>query len=181
MDFSTNASSFEISQLVDDLSAGDLINSFASQSRRLGRPRPSSDLTTNALPRAIEENWVKLKQSGLSSKFYSRLLRLALDRFNPAITTSSKEKIRASSLSDFLEFWARIKTDAVEPELSVSKDGSIFVEWFKSNNQRLDIKFAEGAVIFGLFNQGKILEGAETKEQAAQILQDHHARPFRWR
>ena len=186
MDFSTGLTRFQVGSLLDDDSGGSAIKSFGSDGpslRRRRRSQSDTDTTqTEALPAAFVSNWTKLKSSKLSPKFYSRLLRLASGRFGTTtVAPSNERKLRPSSLSDFLEFWSQIKGEAVEPDVSLSNDGSISVEWFKSNDQRLDIKFAEETVMFGLLNSGKILEGAESKELVALILRSHSAKPFRWR
>ncbi len=185
MDFFTGITRFQVDSLLDEDSAGSSIRSFGSDNPSLRQRRarqPDADtVQTEALPAAFASNWTKLKSSQLSPKFYSRLLRLASDGFSSKPLQSNERKLRPSSLSDFLDFWSKIKGAAVEPDVSLSNDGSISVEWFKSNDQRLDVKFAQDAVMFGLLNNGKILEGAENKEQVALILLSHGAKPFLWR
>jgi hypothetical protein len=184
MDLLTGQTPFQIDDLGDNLSStGSSVSVSVRPPGRLISPRrpPQQDIVgTDALPAALAANWSKLRTSGLSPKFYSRLMRLASDRFSSA-PPPKQEKARSSSLSDFLDFWSVIRMDAVEPDLSLSNDGSIVVEWFKSNDQRLDIKFGETGVLFGLFNKGNVLEGSETKELVASILMNHSARPFQWR
>jgi hypothetical protein len=184
MDFSTNVGRFQIESSADDHpSSGSQIEtfgSFAVGTRMRRRPRPEVDVLTDALPNSLVANWTKLSASELSRRFYSRLLRLASDRFSGQPLPSS-ERLRASSLSDFLDFWSKIKSTAAEPEISLSNDGSLIAEWFRSPEQRLDIKFGRSAVMFGLFNKEHIIEGAESKELVALILSGHSARPLEWR
>ncbi|HEV2156363.1 hypothetical protein [Bradyrhizobium sp.] len=180
MEFSTGLTAIEIESQFDDVSAGTSIVDSGQALRRI-RPRSrGAEVATESLPIAIAENWTKLQASGLSRKFYSRLLRLAADRYQ-SIGPRGSERLRSSSLSDFLDLWSRIRSEAVEPEISLSSDQSLTVEWFKSPDERLDIKFGRTAVLFGLLNKGHILEGAENKELVAMILLSHKAKPLQWR
>ena len=90
------------------------------------------------------------------------------------------QSMKVSSLNRFLHFWSLIRDDAVEPELALAPDGSIHAEWFKSLRQRLDIRFTDPNVRFGMFTNNNILEGADKLSTVAQILKDHHAKPLTW-
>jgi hypothetical protein len=180
MDLSTGLTPLEVESLVDEGSAGIPILSFGSTLRPM-RPRPHTrDVSTEAMPAALISNWTKLKSSGLSSRFYSRLVRLASDRFSSG-PPRTPERLQPTSLSNFLDFWEKIEEVAAEPEISLSNDGSVVAEWFRSPEQRLDIKFGQNTAMFGLFNKRNILEGAEKKDLVALILLSHDAKPLQWR
>jgi hypothetical protein len=183
MDFQTGITPLEIESHLEDSSSGTLLHAFgATPMRAHARSRGGREIATETLPTAMVANWTKLKSSALSAQFYSRLLRLASDRFSSAAPhATTAERLRPSSLSDFLDIWSTIKSDAVEPEISLSTDGSLIAEWFKSPDQHLDIKFGRSAVMFGLFNRGHIIEGAEGKDLVVAILRNHSAKPFQWR
>lgn len=131
-----------------------------------------------ALPEAVSASWTRIAQADISVRLYSRLVRLASqpDGWRGPGSLS----LRPSSLKRFLEFWTMVRNEAREPELALAPDGSLHAEWFKSHRQRLDVRFAEPKVIFGLFAGNSILEGADNLKTVAQILMQHHAKPLAW-
>lgn len=174
---STNSNAFEITshESSSDLSSA-LGHALGSS---ISTKRLSVDLTTDALPDALSANWSKLTAANLTKSFRSRLLTLASDRLGTS--PSEIRGLRPKSLSDFLDFWDDVKEHAVEPEITVSRDGSLVAEWFKSEKERLDIKFADRALLFGLLDKGAILEGAQGIDLVSKILLDHDSKPLKWR
>jgi hypothetical protein len=88
--------------------------------------------------------------------------------------------LRPASLRNFLEFWSAIRGGAVEPELALAPDGSLHAEWFKSPRQRLDVRFLDRNLVFGLFTNNNVLEGTEHHNTVALILKAHQAKPLSW-
>jgi hypothetical protein len=144
------------------------------------KPRvpPQQIVPTGTAPPAIIAAWGGIRQARMSSEMYEKLLRLA--SVAPGWRGPGAQSMKVSSLNQFLHFWSLIRDDAVEPELALAPDGSIHAEWFKSIRQRLDIRFADANVRFGMFTNNNILEGADKLATVAQILKDHHAKPLTW-
>jgi hypothetical protein len=140
------------------------------------RPRQTP---TSAAPRKIIDAWGAITQAGMSACMYAKLVRLA--SVPPGWRGPATRELRDSSLTQFLHFWSLVRADAAEPELALAPDGSIHAEWFKSPRQRLDVRFAENNVRFGLFVTNNVLEGMDKLTTVANILQAHHAKPLRWR
>jgi hypothetical protein len=138
-------------------------------------PMPTGS-STDAIPPAIRANWGRIARARLSERMYESILRIA----------TAREEVRAPalapiSLAQFLEFWRKVGTDAVEPELVLASDGTIHAEWFRSARQRLDVRFTTGGkAIFGLFATTGVLEGADSADAVATWLAMHPARPLRW-
>ena len=144
------------------------------------KPRvPSPQMVpTEAAPPTIVAAWGAIRQARMSSEMYGKLVRLAF--VAPGWRGPGAQSMKVSSLNQFFHFWSLIRNDAVEPELALAPDGSIHAEWFKSLRQRLDIRFADANVRFGMFTNNNILEGADKLATVAQILKDHHAKPLTW-
>ncbi len=146
----------------------------------IAQRRPSPRLVqTSAAPRTIVDTWGAITKARMSAGMYAKLVRLASSP--PEWRGPQTQPLRASSLAQFLQFWSLIGTNAAEPELALAPDGSIHAEWFKSPRQRLDVRFAENNVRFGMFANQKILEGAESLVTVANILKSHDAKPLTWR
>jgi hypothetical protein len=62
----------------------------------------------------------------------------------------------------------------------LAPDGTIHAEWFESSRKRLDAKFSERDVVFGLFAQNNIVEGVDSVATVAQILKLHRSKPLSW-
>lgn len=135
----------------------------------------SDSISTNALPRAISENWGKILRAKLTGAMLSNLTRISIGRRRP-----NARALTTQSLGEFLEFWGRVRAVAVEPEITAAPDGTLCAEWFKSPQQRLDVRFVPGRVMFGLFSREGILEGAESLDNVAKYLKSHSARPLQW-
>jgi hypothetical protein len=152
-----------------------------SQLPALSDPRrryPDPERPTDSLPPPIRDNWSRIGRASFSRPLYARLLRIA-GRSNGWRGTSSIA-LTSNSLRNFLEFWRRVRSVAVEPELALAPDGCLHVEWFKSRQRHLDAKFADQKVIFGLFNGRNILEGAEDRDSVVAILTSHRSKPLTW-
>jgi hypothetical protein len=130
---------------------------------------------TAAVPAVLQSNWSKIAKANMSNDLYASLIRIARAS-GPGIHT-----LKLKSLQNFLAFWVAVRDDAAEPELGLGPDGSIFPEWFKSHKQRLDVRFTDQRVFFGLFANNDILEGASSLDDAAKTLMAHHAKPLSWR
>ena len=131
--------------------------------------------TTSVLPKAIADNWGKVLRAHVSEAMQSRLIRIASARRGP-----NAKALTTQSLGDFLDFWNQVKIDAVEPEITVAPDGTLCAEWFRSPQQKLDVRFALGRAVFGLFSRRGILEGSESLGNVALYLRNHSARPLQW-
>jgi hypothetical protein len=174
----TSTGTFDLPIFEEEATQGlSMRSSIGSAEIRRFRPPAVTTINTDALPAALTANWTRLNASNFSAKFYTRLLRLAGERFNNAV---KKEPLRSESLSNFLRFWEHIKAEAREPDVAISKDGSIHAEWFKSRRQHLDMKFLDDRILFGLIDGDKILEGAESRELVHLILTSHGSKPFQW-
>jgi hypothetical protein len=130
---------------------------------------------TDTLPQAISENWGRILRARLSDEMQSRLIRVASQR-----RRSDVRPLTTQSLGDFLKFWSQVRLTAVEPEITVAPDGTLSAEWFKSAQQKLDVRFVYGRAVFGLFSRRGILEGSESIENVAKYLKTHSAKPLQW-
>jgi hypothetical protein len=137
-------------------------------------PIPSA----NSLPDSILSSWTRIARAGMSVGMYDDLVRIAARP--PGWGGPSSLGLRPASLRNFLEFWSSVRDAASEPELTLAPDGTLHAEWFKSARQHLDVRFLEQRVIFGLFANNSILEGAEHRDMVAQVLKAHRAKPLSW-
>jgi len=135
-------------------------------------PERSSQMT--ALPQIIERNWSRIALADLTVGLVSRLVSAA------AATERNRKPLSEKALERFFRFWRSVKDQASEPEIVPTPDGGLHAEWFKSPSQRLDIKFSESNVFFGLINGKKILEGAYDQDTVAAILKNNPSQPLRW-
>lgn len=134
--------------------------------------------STGALPDTISESWGDIVNAGMSVGMYGDLVRMATAP--SGWRGPGSLALRPISLKNFIAFWLAIRDVAKEPELTLAPDGSLHAEWFKSTRQRLDVRFADKNVIFGVLNQGNIVEGAEQPNTVAEFLRLHHAKPLSW-
>jgi hypothetical protein len=170
----------------------DLSLTFPDESARSAEPTPiiqsSSTMqeankliersTTGALPNTISETWGDIVNAGMSVGMYGDLVRMAT--VPSGWRGPGSLALRSISLKNFIAFWLAIRDIAKEPELTLAPDGTLHAEWFKSVRQRLDVRFADKNVIFGLLNQDKIVEGAEQPNTVAEFLKLHPAKPLSW-
>ena len=141
--------------------------------------RPIEALSgTDSLPESIWTSWGRIAQANMSVRMLGDLVRIAAagDGWRGA----GSRALRAGSLANFLEFWSLIRADAKEPELALAPDGSLHAEWFESQRRRLDVRFADKHVFFGLFSNNTIVEGVDDLKTVAQILRLHRAAPLKW-
>lgn len=110
---------------------------------------------------------------------YGNLVRLASAPDGWAGPTS--KALHPPAILRFLSFWTLIRDEAAEPALTLAPDGSLVAEWFKSERQRLDVRYLPRGVVFGLITPKNILEGAESAETLAAILKVHPQKPLQWR
>jgi len=148
--------------------------------RSIGAPPDiaKSRQTADTLPTSLLANWGRIAQANISVRMYNDLMRVATRP--PGWRGPGSLALRPSSLKNFLEFWSAVRDGASEPQLSLAPDGSIHAEWYKSARQRLDARFLDQKVIFGLFANKSILEGIEPRELLVTILKAHHAKPMTW-
>jgi hypothetical protein len=140
---------------------------------------PESDPSeTSLLPESIFESWGTINRVGMSVRMYGDLVRLA--SVPDGWRGPGSRALRARSLKSFLDFWALVRSEAKEPEITLAPDGMIHAEWFESNRKRLDARFSERGVVFGLFAQDKIVEGVDSVEVVSQILKLHGSKPLSW-
>ena len=132
----------------------------------------------NSVPQSALALWTRIGRANMSVRMFGDLMRIAAQPNGwrgPASVA-----LRAASLKGFLDFWADIRGQAKEPELSLVPDGSLLAEWYKSEKQRLDVRFVKHTVLFGLLADDRILEGAEQLQTVAQILKSHQLKPLNW-
>ncbi len=120
----------------------------------------------NAVPDAVENNWVLLAKSKTLTKIYGRILRLAQEAESPG-----RAALRPGSLRTFLSFWDVVSVLAPEPEFTISRNGSLVAEWHRSWNRHLDVEFKEhGMVLYGLFIGKTVSEGRDKADTLARRL-----------
>lgn len=150
------------------------------------RPRPSANTVgatqvleretksaTTLFPDALLAHWNEIVSTGISVRLYRDLVRLGLGR-----RVQGNVAMREDSLKSFLQFWARVREGAAEPEIALAPDGTIHAEWYESPKKRLDVRFATPKAFFGLFDGNNILEGVERPEIVAQLLMAYPGRPL---
>jgi hypothetical protein len=184
MDFGTNITKFKSIPFPDEGtratgSVPDVRDEIAPTrpgSRVISEDQPPAP--ANSLPQSILSSWSRIAQANMSVRMYGDLVRIAAQQ--PGWRGLGSRGLRPASLRNFLEFWSAIRDGAAEPELALAPDGTLHAEWFKSQRQRLDVRFLDHQVLFGLFANNTILEGAEHRDTVAQILNAHHAKPLSW-
>ena len=120
----------------------------------------------NAVPDAVEINWVLLAKLKPSRKIYGRILHLAQEA-----GPSGRAALRPGSLRTFLTFWDEVRSLAPEPELTLARNGNLVAEWHKRWNCHLDVEFKEdGMVLYGLFTGRIVSEGRDKADVLAQRL-----------
>jgi hypothetical protein len=132
---------------------------------------------SDALPGAVRANWGKIAKAKLTQRMYAKIVRVA------AASAALRPPARAltpASLGVFLDFWMRVRFVAAEPELALAADGIVSAEWYKSPRQKLDLRFAASTVIYGLFANSSISEGADSSETVANLLKAHPSKPLQW-
>jgi hypothetical protein len=137
-----------------------------------------SGSTTNLLPETILNNWGSIVRGAMSVRMYGDLVRLA--SFQDGWRGPGSRSLRAGSLNNFLRFWGLVRSYAKEPEIALAPDGSLHAEWFASERKRLDAKFSERDVVFGLFANTVIVEGVDDVKNVVQILSLQRSRPLSW-
>jgi hypothetical protein len=181
MDANTRIIQFKILPFRDDDSGGTGTVPDVRDERALPRALQKADDqkgSSNTLPEAILRSWSRIARANMSVRMYGDLVRIANQP--PGWRGPGSLRLRPASLKNFLEFWSIVRNDAAEPELALAPDGTLHAEWFKSQRQRLDVRFLEHKVVFGLIASNSILEGAEQQNTVAQILKSHHAQPLSW-
>ena len=135
--------------------------------------------STGALPDTISESWGDIVNAGMSVGMYGDLVRMATA---PSGVARARIACFASHISQkfhrILVSYSRCcKRTGAYPR----SDGSLHAEWFKSTRQRADVRFAGKNVIFGVLNQGNIVEGAEQPNTVAEFPKvAPHAKPLSW-
>jgi hypothetical protein len=137
-----------------------------------------TEVPTETLPETLQGSWTKIARANMSVILYADLVRVA--RLASGWAGLDTQPLRPKSLQNFLEFWTIVREVAAEPEVTLAPDGSLHAEWFKSPQQRLDVKFADQKAFFGLLTNNSILEGVDELHTVAQILMLHRARPLSW-
>lgn len=151
-----------------------------SQQSTAATPTPTAPgpSPTNSLPDAILTSWSRIAQADMSVSLYRNLVRIAMRP--DGWRGPGSRSLTPTSLRSFLEFWSTIRASAAEPELALAPDGSLHAEWFKSNRQRLDVRFAGKQALFGLLTNNSIVEGVDSLHTVAEILSAHPAKPLSW-
>ena len=180
MDFGTNISELRSIAFPDEGAKASLTTPDAAEPpvRRASLPNKQEPSSANTLPSALLSMWSRIAHANMSVRLYDDLVRVAgqPDGWRGPGTMA----LRPSSLKNFLDFLLLVRDVATEPELALAPDGSLHAEWYKSPRQRLDVRFGEHNVVFGLLTSNNILEGAENQEMVALILKCHKAQPLKW-
>ncbi len=173
-DEGTGATPF-VSDVNDGGTQNQSTRSITLQRRRGDEPGKTS---ANSVPESILAVWTRIGSANISVRMYRDIVRLAMQP--TGWRGPGSLALRSSSLKSFLEFWAAVRDEAAEPEVALAPDGSIHAEWFKSSRERLDVRFAEQKLVFGLLTSNSILEGAENLNLVALILRSHRSQPLKW-
>ena len=153
----------------------DVISTPPTQAVKANQPTGPS---ANSLPDSILSSWSRIANANMSVRMYNDLVRVAT---RPAGWRGPGSlALRPASLRNFLDFWSIVRSSAKEPELALAPDGTLHAEWFKSDRRRLDARFLDQKVVFGLFSGNGVLEGAEPRDTVAAILATHRSAPLRW-
>jgi hypothetical protein len=177
MDVSTNITDLNSIPFPEERTrAIDVVDDVASKSQRPSTlaQQPAAD----SLPESLLTSWSRIAQANISVRMYRDLVRIGMQP--PGWRGPGSLGLRPASLRNFLEFWSAVRGSAVEPELALAPDGSLHAEWFKSPRQRLDVRFLDRNLVFGLFTNNNVLEGAEKHNTVALILKAHQAKPLSW-
>ena len=130
---------------------------------------------TSVLPRVISDNWGRILRAGLSEKMQARLIHAATARRQPNART-----LTSQSLAEFLDFWNRVRAVAVEPQVTVAPDGTLWALWFRSDRERLDIRFTPNGALYGLVSAPEIHEGAASVDSLVRLLENRPDGPLKW-
>ena len=155
--------------------------------------RPSTALFDAAVPTFLPEegpsagvssaliaNWTGLSQSHLSPRLFRRLVGFA-QRSDGWRGLGSKP-LSPEATKSFLEFWSKVRREAVEPYIALAAPGALQAQWFRSPREHLDLLFRSNQqVFFGLFRRNSIHEGVDTLENVALFLTHHPSRPLTWK
>jgi hypothetical protein len=178
MDFSTNITDLNSIPFPEERTRTiDVVDDVAIKSQRpsTSTQQPAS---VNSLPESLLTSWSRIAQANMSVRMYRDLVRIGMQP--PGWRGPGSLGLRPASLRNFLEFWLAVRSSAVEPELALAPDGTLHAEWFKSPRQRLDVRFLDRNLVFGLFTNNNVLEGAEKHNIVALILKAHQAKPLSW-
>ena len=127
------------------------------------------------MPDTIVANWRAIYNSSFSDSTYRRLLHLAGmgENWNGA----DSRPMAPASLKRFLDFWRQVSDQASEPELVLTKSGTLQAEWYKDSTHLLEIDFAldwNETCYFGLFDGRRaIIEGSGKLDDVVQICKAH--------
>jgi hypothetical protein len=130
------------------------------------------------MPASLLALWTRIARANMSVSMFEKILRIASQPVG--WQGRGSRELQSASLKGFLDFWDVVRSDAAEPDLSLVPDGSLLAEWFQSERQRLDVRFVNNLVLFGLFANNRILEGAEQLPTVVQILKSHQSKPLAW-
>ncbi len=130
-------------------------------------------------PTAISVNWSRLSRASLSLVTYTRLFELAARP--DGWRGPGSRALDSSSLSSFLGFWTMVSAHASEPQFTLSPNGHLGAEWYKSSRRNLDLEFTDDQkAFFGLFQGAEEIEGIAAVTSIAAMLLAHPARPLDW-
>jgi len=186
MDTRTNTSAFDWLHDVEDripsasggMAGVDSDEQQTSSATTRGLPEKEALSQTMSMPTSILANWNEIAEADFTVSLYMHLVRLAK---KPAGWRGPGSlPLQSSSVRKFLAFWKEVRDDAVEPEVALAPDGTLHAEWYRSDRQRLDIRFADSKLFFGLFDRGRVIEGADDLLISALILKSHQSKPLRW-
>ncbi len=141
--------------------------------------KPATSKPTEAVPEAIVQNWQFLANADLSEKGYLFLLRLA--KKEPGWRGQSSRPLDYRSLANFLRFWRSVREHAVEPEFVLVPSGNLQAEWYKDDDQFVELEFQQdNRCLFGLFDGESVLEGAADVQELLAFLSVLNFEPLKW-
>lgn len=134
---------------------------------------------SNVVPDTIRENWQALANSGLSDRSYLQLLKLAKKEHGwRGLGTRSLD---GRSLGQFLSFWAKVRSHALEPEFVLLPNGNLQVEWYRDDHHFTELEFrSDGSVFFGFFDASSEIEGSARLVEIQPLIEARRYRYLRW-
>ena len=112
-----------------------------------------------------------LECSGLSS-----LAKAKIARFRNKSIPLNEE-----SLESFLNFWEKVSSHSIEPELFLCPNGNLKAEWFKNYKKNLNIEFTkDNTAYLNLYDAKNVIEAIDNINEIARNLINRPTKPFNW-
>lgn len=135
--------------------------------------------TTAALPSSIFANWQELSRAELSNANVDRLIGLASKA--EGWKGAGSRSLQPGAIRTFLTFWAHVNAK-VEPFVTSTTKGGLYIEWHASWKRHLDLEFApDGRVFLALIEGEQLVEAKTTATDAAKLIMNRTSDPTKWR